>query len=421
MALGKLRRTGALTVVSLLVAVAWSPAVSGRAVQQTGSALETDVRELASDRMEGRAPGTAGSTRAQDYIIDRLDDFAEGLDQSTMGADAFRQEFDQGVNILALIPGDELPDEYVMLGAHYDHLGTSCATEDPDDVICNGATDNATGVAAVLAIGERIAEEGSPDRSVILALWDAEEIGLLGSRFYVDNPVVPLDQTVTYVNFDIQGAEILPSLSATTFAIGAETGGDRLASAVQAAVQGSPLDTRHLSWIFGQGRSDYFNFIQGEVPTVFFSDSTGPCYHTAQDDVRIVDFDKLGRQVDNAYRLTRDLVDGDEVPAFVASTPTATYEDAVELQATADKALADIDLFSAEQEEQLLAFDRALDEIVAAGPEAFGEDDVATVLAGAANAVDLFTMRDCLEDAAPAADGEPGPAAPMVAEPAFTG
>jgi hypothetical protein len=416
-----LRRTGAFAVTGLLLTAAWSPAVSGSAAQQTGSALESDVRALASDEMEGRAPGTAGSTRAQDYIIDRLDDFAVGLDQSSTGVDAFRQEFAQGVNILALIPGDELPDEYVMLGAHYDHLGTSCATEDPNDTICNGATDNATGVAAVLSIGERIAQEGDPDRSVILALWDAEEIGLLGSRFYVDNPVVPLEQTVSYVNFDIQGAEILPSLAATTFAIGAETGGDRLASAVQAAVQGSPLDTHHLSWIFGQGRSDYFNFIQAEVPTVFFSDSTGPCYHTAQDDVRIVNFDKLGHQVDNAHRLTRDLVDGDAVPGFVGSTPTATYEDAVELRATADRALADVDLFTPEQQDRLLAFDRALEEIVAAGPAAFGEDDVATILAGAANAVDLFTRRDCLEDAAPAPDAEPEPAAAMVAEPAFTG
>ena len=129
------------------------------------------------------------------------------------GDAAFLQPFDRGTNILAIIPGRELPDEYVIVGAHYDHTGSSCRTADPTNTICNGATDNATGVAAVLAVGERLAlVPGGPRRSVVLALWDAEEDGLRGSRAYVDAPLVPLEQTVAYVNLDIQGANLLPSL-----------------------------------------------------------------------------------------------------------------------------------------------------------------------------------------------------------------
>src|SRR5205814_313651 len=119
------------------------------------------------------------------------------------------------------------------VGAHYDHLGNGCRSSDPNDDICNGATDNAAGVANVLSIGREIAQRpGARRRSVILAFWDREEDGLLGSAFYVRNPLVPLAQTVGYVNYDIQGANLLPSLERDTFAIGAETGGARLQSLV---------------------------------------------------------------------------------------------------------------------------------------------------------------------------------------------
>jgi transglutaminase-like putative cysteine protease len=360
------------------------------------SPLVVDVRVLASDAMGGRDNQTEGSARARRYLIDRLDDFAVGLNPSAPGTDAFTQAFAGGTNVVALIPGDELPDEYVIIGAHYDHLGTGCDSADPADTICNGATDNATGVAAVLSIGEQLARERhGPSRSVILALWDREEDGLRGARAWVADPLVPLSQTVAYVNYDIQGANILPSLRTTTFAIGAETGGERLTAAVGRATRPGPLDTHQLSWIFGQGRSDYLPFIQAGVPTVFFSDSTGPCYHTAQDEADIVDYRKLHQQVRDGVRLARELAGGDTAPAFVPATPPATYDDAVALREVADRALGDLGRFDASQQAALLAFDAALADIVAAGPDAFGPDDVGTVLSGAANAVDIFTSGDC--------------------------
>jgi Peptidase family M28 len=371
-------------------------ALAGLMVLAGCSPLVADVRVLASDDMGGRDNQTEGSTRAQRYLIDRLDDFAVGLDASASGDNAFMQPFAGGTNIVALIPGDELPDEYVIIGAHYDHLGSGCASADPADTICNGATDNATGVAAVLSIGEQLARQrGGPSRSVILAFWDREEDGLRGARAWIADPPVPLVQTVAYVNYDIQGANILPTLRTTTFAIGAETGGDRLTAAVGRAVRPGPLDTKQLSWIFGQGRSDYLPFIQAGVPTVFFSDSTGPCYHTAQDEADIVDYAKLRHQVRDGIRLARDLTGADTRPAFVPGTPAATYDDAVVLREVADRALPDLDRFDADQQETLLAFNADLAEIVAAGPEEFGPDDVVTVLSGAANAVELFTSGDC--------------------------
>jgi hypothetical protein len=370
-------------------------ALAGLMVLAGCSPLVVDVRVLAGDALGGRDNDTEGSARARRYLIDRLDDFAVGVDASATGDAAFTQAIAGGANVVALIPGEELPDEYVIIGAHYDHLGTGCDTADPADTICNGATDNATGVAAVLSIGEQLARGRGPSRSVILAFWDREEDGLRGARAWIADPLVPMAQTVAYVNYDIQGANILPTLRDTTFAIGAETGGDRLTSAVERAVRPGSLDTHSLSWIFGQGRSDYLPFIQAGVPTVFFSDSTGPCYHTAQDEADIADYRKLNQQVLDGVRLARDLAGGGAAPAFVPGTPPATYDDAVALREVAERALPDLDRFDADQQAALLAFNATLTDIVAAGPDEFGPDDAGTVLFGAANAVEIFTSGDC--------------------------
>ena len=208
---------------------------------------------LADDALAGRNNNTPGSILAQNYLIAELQPIAEGLNTSGIGDDVYKQAFTLGTNLLAVIPGGDLASEYVMIGAHYDHVG-SCASLEVGDTVCNGATDNAAGVAAVLAIGRSIANLPSPPRrSVILAFWDREEDGLLGSEFYVDNPLVPLASTKAYLNFDIQGANLLPSLRAMSFVISAETGGATLQSAVDDAIGGMGLDVRKLSTIFGQG------------------------------------------------------------------------------------------------------------------------------------------------------------------------
>jgi Peptidase family M28 len=355
---------------------------------------ESDVRSLASDALGGRNNGTPGSVAAQDYIIGRLDDFAVGIDPTKTGADAFRMPFAGGTNVIGVIPGSDLADQFVVVGAHYDHLG-SCRTADPADRICNGATDNATGVAAVLNLAEQLAHGHGPRRSVVLALWDREEDGLLGSQAYLRTPPVPLAQTVAYVNFDIQGANLSPSLQRTTFAVGAETGGEALQAAVDQAAAHGPLDTVQLSSIFGQGRSDYINFINARIPTVFFSDSTGPCYHTAQDEADIVDYFKLGHETRTALRLVRDLADTDDPPTFTASSLPVTYEDAVALQGVGDLLLGDLDRFTPSQQTTLVQLKAAVDAIVAAGPAEFGFDDVAAVANNAVTVINLLTSGPC--------------------------
>jgi Zn-dependent M28 family amino/carboxypeptidase len=298
---------------------------------------------------------------------------------------------------LAVIPGGELANEYVMVGAHYDHLGSSCPSSVVGDTVCNGATDNAAGVAAVLAVGRAIASlPNPPRRSVILVLWDREEDGLLGSQFYVQNPLVPLASTIAYVNFDIQGANLLPSLKNFSAAVSPETGGAVLRGFVDDAVDGEGLGTRKLSYIFGQLRSDYANLVNGGVPSVFFSDSTGGCYHTSQDDVSVVDFDKLHKQAKIGFKVTRSLIDTDTPPPFIApAAPLATYEDAVVINDVLNDGVADLALFTPADQATLLQFQSDLNAMVADGPGNFDSADVTALLLGTIDVVGILTNIDC--------------------------
>jgi Zn-dependent M28 family amino/carboxypeptidase len=251
---------------------------AGLACAALAGCAQYDVGNLAGDSTAGRNNGTAGSALARQFIIDQLKPISTGLNTGASGDAAYTQSLPGGTNMVSVIRGSQLPDQYVVVGAHYDHLGSSCEYKSANDTICNGATDNAAGVAAVPAIGRSIAAQATkPRRSVVLALWDAEEDGLVGSRYYADHPLVPLASTVGYVNFDIQGANLSPSLRNTSFAIAAESGGAAFQQIVHDAIDASTLDTETLSSIFGQNRSDYVSFLAKQVPSVFFSDATGPC------------------------------------------------------------------------------------------------------------------------------------------------
>ena len=362
-----------------------------------GGCAQYDVVRLAGDETAGRNNGTPGSALARQFLIDQLTPISTGLNTAETGDAAYTQTLPGGTNVVSVIPGTDLADQYVVVGAHYDHLGSSCQYKSSGDAICNGATDNAAGAAAVLAIARSIAAQPvKPRRSVVLALWDQEEDGLVGSRHYVDHPLVPLADTVGYVNFDIQGANLLPSLRNTSFAIATETGGDRFEQIVRSAINAQALDTETLSSIFGQNRSDYVSFLSKQVPSVFFTDATGPCYHTNDDEVGVVDFGKLGQQIAIALRVTRELANTATPPTFTPGTPLVTYADAVVLQRVMELVWRDRDRFSAEDQQTLDTIRADLTRIVLDGRAAFGGDDVGTVLGHAATVViSLLPKGEC--------------------------
>lgn len=107
-------------------------------------------------------------------------------------------------NVIGVLPGAKRPDEYVLYTGHWDHLGR-CTPIDGDD-ICNGAVDNASGIAGLVTLAQAFNKAGAPDRSIVFLAVTAEESGLLGSKYYAENPVFPLAQTVGGVNMDALNA-----------------------------------------------------------------------------------------------------------------------------------------------------------------------------------------------------------------------
>ena len=357
--------------------------------------VRVDLQKLASDAADGRNNGTPGSVLAQDYILNYLRGWTTGPNAGT-GDERYKQAFDGGTNLIGVLPGTDLADEYVIIGAHYDHVGHSCEDLRPNDDICNGATDNAAGVVAELDVLRKMYYGGDVRRSVIFAFWDREEDGLLGARYYAQNPIIPLADTVAYVNLDIQGSNVRPSLRNVSFAVGAETGGPRLRQLVSDAIEPGPLGVGQLSVIFGQGRSDHVPFITAGVPSVFFTDATGPCYHTDSDDIDVVDFNKLDEQIGVLLRLTRSLADTDDLPTFTTGLPNMTYDDAAILYVVSSLlVLHDLDTFNQLQADFLVNAHAQLQQTILDGPEAFDSTDASTILQNTATLVSFLATGPC--------------------------
>ncbi|MFT6009239.1 MAG: Zn-dependent M28 family amino/carboxypeptidase [Parasphingorhabdus sp.] len=169
-------------------------------------------------------------------------------------------------NVVGILKGKTRPDEYVIYTAHWDHLGRCKPASDGDD-ICNGAVDNATGTAALVALAEAYVKAGAPDRSVIFLAVTAEESGLLGSKYYADNPIYPLSQTVGGVNMDAFG---MAGPAKNVIVVG--KGKSQLDAYLEAALKGDgrvaeaePTPEKGCYY-----RSDHFSFAKLGVPMIYF-------------------------------------------------------------------------------------------------------------------------------------------------------
>ncbi len=168
-------------------------------------------------------------------------------------------------NVIGVLPGSERPDEYIIHTAHWDHLGT-CPPDDEGDDICNGAIDNATGTAALVALAEAHSKAGAPDRSLVFLAVTAEEQGLLGADHYAANPVFPLAQTVGGLNMD---ALLMGGPAKDVTVVGA--GKSELDAFLDAALSmtnlvGTPEPTPEKGFYY---RSDHFAFAKRGVPMLY--------------------------------------------------------------------------------------------------------------------------------------------------------
>lgn len=169
-------------------------------------------------------------------------------------------------NVIGVMKGTKRPDEYVLYTAHWDHLGRCTAAADGDD-ICNGAVDNATGTAALVALAEGFAKAGAPERSVVFLAVTAEESGLLGSKFYAENPVFPLSQTVGGVNMDAFSMSG-PAKNLTVIGKGKSQLDLYLEAAAKSEGRTPEMEPTPEKGFYY--RSDHFSFAKLGVPMVYF-------------------------------------------------------------------------------------------------------------------------------------------------------
>jgi len=248
--------------------------------------LIADVAVLAHDSMEGRAAGTEGNRRARAFLARAL---AETGARPLGGAydQPFEQPFDwergSGVNLVGAISGRGDDSEVIVLTAHYDHVGVR------EGQVFNGADDNASGVAALLEIGRRIAVDPL-EHTLIVALVDAEELGARGARAFVAEPPVPLEHMALNINLDMVsrtdgllwagGASHTPALRPVLERVAARAPVTlRLGHDRPGAPEGD--DWTQLS--------DHVAFHERGIPFVYFGVEDHPDYHRPTDDVERVD------------------------------------------------------------------------------------------------------------------------------------
>jgi Zn-dependent M28 family amino/carboxypeptidase len=238
--------------------------------------LISTLKYLSSDEMQGRETGTAGSTKALHYIISQL--------QKSGNVKAFVKDYKQsfpmpnevsGTNILGLIPGKK--KQTIVISAHYDHEGVH------NNLVYNGADDNASGVAALLAFAEYF-KTNKPNHQIILAFFDAEEKGLKGSAYFV-NTINQQENIVLNINLDMvsrsdkkilyaSGGYHYPHVKSILEKVKTPTG----------ISLGFGYDDPILKRNDWTSQSDHYNFHLKKIPFVYFGVEDHADYHRPTDD-----------------------------------------------------------------------------------------------------------------------------------------
>ena len=302
--------------------------------------IEAALRVLASDEMEGRRAGTRGEIRARDWLVSELERLGvepageQGYLQAVpllrttdqQGRERWRglpaaadrdtiptEELGNAWNVLGIVRGTDpaLAHEVIIVGAHYDHVGIGEPVA--GDSIYNGADDDASGTVAALEIARDLVKQ-RPGRSVLIALFSAEEIGLLGPRWFLQHPTLPLDSLVADLQIEMIGR---PDSLAGGHGQGWLTGYERSTMGEALAAAGSPIvpDPRPEQRFFF--RSDNLPFAQAGIPAHTLSSfNLHTDYHRPSDEVDLIDFEHMAALTEAAIAMVRDLAQG-ERPAWL--------------------------------------------------------------------------------------------------------
>ncbi|MHB1223230.1 MAG: M28 family peptidase [Gemmatimonadaceae bacterium] len=310
------------------------------AAPDSATVREADVRRqlgvLAADSLEGRRTGEPGAERAARFIaaemtamgLRPMGDSGSFLQRVPLGMAPGRNgrprvalldswaaqdtvaaaDRRTGYNVIGVIPGSDpqLRGEVVLVDAHYDHLGLGAPVD--GDSIFNGADDDASGVVAVLQIARALASGPPPKRTVVFSAMTGEEVGLVGTRWYIAHPPFPLERTVANLEIEMIGRpDSLAGGSGKAWLTGYErsTMGDQLKARDIPIVPDPRPDQRFFE------RSDNIAFARRGIPAHTLSTfNLHDDYHTPDDEVERVDFGHMTSVIEAAVRATRILTDG---------------------------------------------------------------------------------------------------------------
>ena len=360
-----------LAAAILLSAGCHAFARQGEAPAATVSAadqMRADITHLASDLLDGRGTGTSGNDTAALFIARRYNalrlssiaqaDRAACAKGGRLGkADCFVLPFTATVpvrnaaprslktqNVAAIVPGKgSLAGEYVIVGAHFDHLGRdSVGARDPEKgrVIRNGADDNASGTVVVMELARRLARTPT-QRSVIIVNFTGEELGLLGSEWFVNHLPVPRERVQGMVNLDMVGRMKNDKLIVYGASTATEMKGILDSANVAPRLAISAVGD-------GEGPSDHAAFYRKDLPVLHMFTDLHDDYHTAADDADKINIEGLVRVADYAERAVRAIADRpgrltfQRVQVAGANRPSARQGSGVYLGSIPDMGAADV-------------------------------------------------------------------------------
>ena len=285
--------------------------------------LKKHLYIIAADSMEGRETGSAGQKKAGKYLISQYQqnqvsfpkgasDFYQAVPASFLNKKRNNNLADSE-NIWAFIEGSEKPEEVIVISAHYDHVGIE------NGEVYNGADDDGSGTSALLEIAQafQMAKKAGhgPKRSILFLHVTGEEHGLLGSRYYSENPLFPLANTVADVNIDMIGRRDV--LHADTNNYVYIIGANRLSSELDhiSATMNQKYVGLDLDYRFNDPkdpnrfyeRSDHYNFAKFGIPSVFFFNGVHADYHKKSDEPNKIEYDALEKRTQLAFVIAWEL------------------------------------------------------------------------------------------------------------------
>lgn len=293
-----------ILLLFLFILAGWLPAHSQESV--LSERLKKHVSILASDSMQGRGLGTDGKYLARQYIIEQF----EGIGLKPFG-NSYIQPFDTRIglawvnayNVVGYIPGSDplLSEEFIVIGAHYDHLGY---TKDHDGkTIFPGADDNASGVAGIIEIARHFA--ANPDqlkRSLIVVAFDAEESGLLGAKHFVEHPPVELDRIRKMFSLDMIGMYKANS-GVNLKGIASLSSGEDIAETIAST---NNFKIKQASAKI-ERRTDTAPFGDAGIPATHIFTGTESPYHKPTDTYNLLDYEGMSLVVHFATKLISQL------------------------------------------------------------------------------------------------------------------